>query len=28
VIALTVDETGSAPGFLAWVRGEVGSRPG
>ncbi|WBQ09481.1 divalent-cation tolerance protein CutA [Hyphomonadaceae bacterium ML37] len=28
VIALTVDEAGSAPGFLAWVRGEVGSRPG
>lgn len=28
VIALNVDETGSAPGFLAWVRGEAGSRPG
>ncbi len=28
VIALGVNETGSAPGFLAWVRGEVSARPG
>lgn len=28
VIAIHVDEAGSAPGFLAWVRGEPGARPG